>query len=263
MRYVMESSDEARRLLVQERSGNAREALLLTGLQPGNRVLDAGCGPGGITELIAELVGPSGQVTGMDLSEERLALARQLNQRHAQVRLHSGDVRRTGLPDAAFDYTWCQFVLQYVPERWAALAELVRVTRPGGKVVISEFDGFGLGNWPCPEPLREWCLRFTEALRRTVGLDVYVGRKVFNAMRQLGLTQVRVHLLPQYVIAGRADAAMSLDWETRFSALEPAMAPLLGGLEDYRAMCQKYLELLADPDALKYSILLVTEGTRP
>ena len=56
---------------------------------------------------------------------------------------------------------------------------------------------------------------------------------------------------------------MRLRWETRFSALEPVRPPLLGGLEDYRVMCQKYLELLADPDALKYSILLVTEGTRP
>ncbi|PTL77483.1 SAM-dependent methyltransferase [Vitiosangium sp. GDMCC 1.1324] len=259
----MESRDEARRLLVQERSGNAREALLAAGLQRGDRVLDAGCGPGGITELIAEMVGSSGHVTGMDVSEERLAQARQLNQHHAHVRFQSGDVRRTGLPDAAFDFTWCQFVLQYVPDRWDALAELARVTRPGGKVVISEFDGFGLGNWPFPEPLQQWCQHFTNALLRTVGLDVHVGRKVFHAMRQLGLAQVRVHLLPQFVIAGTADAAMYQDWETRFSALEPAVAPLLGGLEDYRAMCQKYLELLADPDALKYSILLVTEGTRP
>ena len=263
MSYIMESSDETRRLLVQERTGNAREALLLAGLQEGDRVLDAGCGPGGISELIARLVGPSGQVTGMDMSEERLARARQLNQHHAHARFHSGDVRRTGLPDQAFDYTWCQFVLQYLPERWEALAELTRVTRPGGKVVISEFDGFGLGNWPFPDDLRSWCQRFTDALLRVAGLDVHVGRKVFNAMRQQGLTQVRVHVLPQFVIAGAADAAHQQDWETRFSAMESAVAPLLGGLEDYRTMSRRYLQLLADPDALKYSILLVTEGTRP
>ncbi len=72
MRYLMESTDETRRLLVQERTGNARDALLLSGLKPGDRVLDAGCGPGGISEVIAELVGPTGHVTGVDLSEERL-----------------------------------------------------------------------------------------------------------------------------------------------------------------------------------------------
>ncbi|WP_434381419.1 methyltransferase domain-containing protein [Melittangium boletus] len=263
MKYVMESGDETRRLLVQEQADFSREALRLTGLTTGARVLDAGCGPGGITAFLAEWVGPSGQVTGMDLSPERLANARQLNQHHAHVQFHSADIRRTGLPDAAFDFTWSQFVLQYLPDRWDALAELVRVTRPGGKVVISEFDGFGMDFWPAPEPLRDWCLRFTQAIERTVGLDIHVGRKVFHAMRRLGLRDVRVHLLPQYVIAGAADSAMSLDWETRFSALESALAPVLGGVEDYRLMSRKYLELLADSDALKYSILLVTEGTRP
>ena len=263
MSYIMESRDEARRLLVQEHTGNAREALLLAGLLPGQRVLDAGCGPGGITELLARLVGPSGHVTGLELNAERLEAARRLNASHPHVHLREGDLHATGLEDGAFDFTWCQFVLQYLPRRWDVLAELMRVTRPGGKVVISEFDGFGSLNWPMPEPVRDWCQRLTGALLRTTGLDIHVGRKVFHAMRRAGLTGVRVHLLPQYIIAGAADAVVLQDWETRFSALEPHVAPLLGGVEDYRLMSQKYLELLADPDALKYSILLVTEGTRP
>jgi ubiquinone/menaquinone biosynthesis C-methylase UbiE len=261
--YVMESGDETRRLLVQEQADFSREALRRVGLREGHRVLDAGCGPGGITEYMAGVVGPTGHVTGMDLSEERLGSARRLTAHHPQVRILSADIRRTGLPEASFDLAWSQFVLQYLPERWSALAELMRVTRPGGKVVISEFDGFGMDNWPMPPDLRAWCQRFTELIHSVVGLDVYVGRKVFHAMRQVGLTQVRVHLLPQYVIAGAADPSMCQDWETRFSALESVLAPLLGGVEEYRLMSRKYLELLADPDALKYSILLVTEGTRP
>jgi ubiquinone/menaquinone biosynthesis C-methylase UbiE len=259
----MESSEETRRLLVQERMGNAREALLLAGLKPGDRALDAGCGPGGISEMMAELVGPSGHVTGLDLSEERLAEARQINRRRSHVRFLQGDVRRTGLPDASVDFTWCQFVLQYVPDRQVALQELVRVTRPRGKVVISEFDGFGLNNWPLPEPLREWSLKFVEVVTRTTGFDIFVGRKMFTEMRRMGLVDVRVHLLPQYVIAGAADTTLMVDWETRFNTLEPVVAAQLGGLEAYRAMCREYLQLLADPDALKYSVLLVTEGTRP
>lgn len=263
LNYIMESGDEARRLLVQERTGNAREALRRAGLAAGHRVLDAGCGPGGITDIIAEEVGASGHVTGMDLSEERLAQARRVNERHAHVRLHVGDVRDTRLPDASFDFTWSQFVLQYLPDRRAALEELVRVTRPGGRVVISEFDGFGMNNWPFPEPLRDWCQRFVDAVRQRTGVDIHVGRKVFTELRALGLSAVKVHLLPQYVIAGEADLDLRQDWETRFSALEPVVAPVLGGVEAYRAMCQEYLQLLVNPDVLKYSVLLVTEATRP
>ncbi|WP_395842302.1 class I SAM-dependent methyltransferase [Archangium violaceum] len=262
MRYIMESSDETRRLLVQERTGNAREALRLSGLKPGDRVLDAGCGPGGITEMISELVGTSGHVTGLDISEDRLAEARQINDRHPNVQFVHADVRRTGLQDASFDFTWCQFVVQYLPDRRVALQELVRVTRPGGKVVISEFDGFGMQNWPFPEELREWCVRFVEAVLRVTGFDINVGRKIFTELRQLGLSNVRVHLLPYQVIAGTASPELMLDWQTRFSALEPVVAPALGGLETYRARCQEYLQFLADPDSLKYSPLLVTEGTR-
>lgn len=261
MSYIMESSDETRRLLVQERTGNAREALLLSGLKPGARVLDAGCGPGGITQLIAELVGASGQVVGLDLSEERLAEARRLNP-HPHVSFVRSDVRRMDVPDASFDYTWCQYVLQYLPDWRETLTGLTRTLRPGGKLVISEFDGFGLLNWPFPEALHAWCQRFIDALLSATGFDIHIGRKVFTEMRRLGLTQVRTHLLPQYVIGGEASEVMVLDWKTRFTALEPLLASALGGLETYRAMSQQYIQLLADPDALKYSVLLVTEGTR-
>lgn len=261
MRYIMESSDETRRLLVQERTGNAREALLLSGLKPGARVLDAGCGPGGITQVIAELVGSSGQVVGLDMSEERLEEARRLNP-HPHVSFLRSDVRRMDVPDASFDYTWCQFVLQYLPDWRETLPGLVRVLRPGGKLVISEFDGFGLLNWPFPEALHSWGQRFLDAIFRATGFDIHIGRKVFTELRRLGLAHVRVHLLPQYVIEGEASEVMILDWKTRFTALEPLLAPALGGLETYRAMSQQYLQLLADPDALKYSVLLVTEGTR-
>jgi SAM-dependent methyltransferase len=260
--YIMESGDETRRLLVQERTGNAREALLLSGLKPGTRALDVGCGPGGITQMIAELVGPSGQVLGLDMSDERLVEARRLNQDHAHVSFLRSDVRRMDVPDAAYDYAWCQFVLQYMPDWRQTLPELVRVLRPGGKLVISEFDGFGLLNWPFPDALHSWGQRFLDAIFQATGFDILIGRKVFTELRRLGLSNVRVHLLPQYVIDGVASETMILDWKTRFTALESLLSPALGGLETYRAMSRDYLQLLADPDALKYSVLLVTEGTR-
>ena len=262
MSYIMESSDETRRLLVQERTGNAREALQLSGLQPGFRVLDAGCGPGGITDMIADLVGASGQVVGLDLSDERLAEARRINLARPNVSFLKSDVRRMDLPDASFDYLWCQFTLQYLADWRQALPEMLRVVRPGGKLVISEFDGFGLLNWPFPEALASFGQRFLDAVFRATGFDVYIGRKVFTELSLLGPAQVRVHLLPQYVIAGSASELMVLDWKTRFSALEPLLAPALGGLESYRALSQQYLQLLADPHALKYSVLLVTEATK-
>ncbi|HSP81091.1 MAG TPA: methyltransferase domain-containing protein, partial [Myxococcaceae bacterium] len=153
MTYIMESGAETQRLIAQQRADNVRQALALTGLRPGAHVLDAGCGPGVITGELAEVVGPSGRVTGLELSPERLEEARRLNAHRPEVSFVQADIRRTGLPDASFDYSWSQFVLEYLPDRRVAIEELMRVTRPGGKVVVSEIDGLGFNNWPFPESL--------------------------------------------------------------------------------------------------------------
>ncbi|MCE9666795.1 methyltransferase domain-containing protein [Myxococcus stipitatus] len=261
--YLMESTEEGRRLLAQEgASGYVRSVLVATGLQPGARALDAGCGPGGISETMAELVGPAGAVVGLDLNEERLREARARNAHRPWVRFAQADVRRTGLPDASVDYVWSQYVFEYLPDRPVALAELMRVTRPGGRVVVSDIDGLGFQNWPFPEHLRVGTQRIVDALA-TRGFDLHVGRKLFSEFRSAGLQDVRVHLLPYYLVAGAADERLMKDWEIRFAALEPVAAPAFGGHAPYQEHCREFLRMLADPDGFKYAVTLVTEGTRP
>ncbi|WP_171420177.1 methyltransferase domain-containing protein [Corallococcus exercitus] len=260
--YLMESADESRRLLEQEQSQDTRAMLGRTGLKPGHRVLDAGCGPGGIAELMAELVGEGGHVTGVDLHEGRVAEARARNAHRPHLTFLQADVRTTGLPADAFDYAWSQYVFEYLPDRHAALAELIRVTRPGGRVVVSDIDGLGFQNWPFPEHLREGTQRIVEALA-TRGFDLYVGRKLFSEFRRAGLTDVRVHLMPFYLCAGAAEARLVRDWKTRFEALAPVGAAAFGGPAAYQSHCDDFLAMLQDPEGLKYAVTLVTEGTKP
>ncbi|MFY1827001.1 methyltransferase domain-containing protein [Myxococcus fulvus] len=261
--YLMESTEEGRRLLAQEgASDNMRTLLGSTGLVTGGRALDAGCGPGGISETMADLVGPTGQVTGVDLNEDRLREASQRNAHRPWLRFQQADIRRTGLPDASVDYVWSQYVFEYLPDRPVALAELMRVTRPGGKVVVSDIDGLGFQNWPFSDALRDGTQRIVDALA-TRGFDLHVGRKLFSEFREAGLVDVKVHLLPFYLVAGAADARLMRDWEVRFAALAPVAAPAFGGMESYQAHCRDFLAMLADPSGLKYAVTLVTEGTRP
>lgn len=260
--YLMESPEEAQRLLAQQRNSEALRLLGMTGLEPGARALDAGCGPGAITEAMAELVGERGQVTALDLSQERLLEARRLCAHRPNVSLVQADVRSTGLPQDSFDYTFCQFVLQYLPDRHLAVQELVRLTRPGGKVVLSDIDGFGLSNWPFPDSLRQGSQRFLEALEQH-GFDLFVGRKLYAELRQAGVQELRVHVLPYYSLAGAAGEHHLQDWRVRFRALEPVVAPALGGPQPYWAWCHGYLDMLADPGTFKYAVQLVTEGRKP
>lgn len=259
--YLMESEAESRRLAEQARALPVRQHLLSTGLAEGMTALDAGCGPGAITSLMGELVGPQGHVVGLDVHEPRLAEARAVCAHLPRCRFVLGDVRRTGLPDASFDYVWSQYVFEYLPDPERALEELLRVTRPGGHVVVADVDGLGLHNWPFPPELEEGCRIFMAALS-AAGFDLHVGRKMFHLYRKAGLRDVRVHLAPVWVVAGAADTRLLQDWTLRFSTLEPVVASAFGGSAAYRAFTDRYLGLLSDPDALKYAVLLLTEGRK-
>jgi ubiquinone/menaquinone biosynthesis C-methylase UbiE len=259
--YLMESETEARRLAEQARALPVHGHLVATGLGPGMKALDAGCGPGIITAVMAEVVGRQGSVLGFDLHPQRLEEARAHCAPLPQCSFLQADIRKTGLPSDSFDSVWSQFVVEYLRDPEVALAELIRVTRPGGRVVISEVDEPGRHVWPCPPEIAEGFARFSAAVA-AAGLDLQIGRKLFHLFRRAGLEQVRVHLVPLWVVAGEADARLLNDWKQRFATLEPVVAPAFGGVEPYRASYARYLELLLDPDALKYSVLLMTEGRK-
>lgn len=257
----MEHSAESRRLLAQEQANPSLERLRLTGLTAGQAALDMGCGPGAVTSAMAALVGPKGSVTAADPSPERLEEARRRLFGLPQVRFEQAALPGTGLPAASFDYVWCQFVLEYLAEPTSALGELARLTRPGGKVVVSEIDGFGLAYWPAPAVVERGRATFLDALAKT-GFDLFIGRKLFHHFHALGLADVKVHLSPFHVTAGAADEQLEDDWRTRFEALSPVMVPAFGGPAPWREFQAAYLALLADPTAFKYSVILTAEGTR-
>jgi SAM-dependent methyltransferase len=115
--------------------------LLLEGLdlQPGEALLDVACGPGSVTRAAAIEVGPTGRVTGVDLSPAMLAIAQAkpvpaeagaIDYRHAPA-------DRLPVADADFDAAACQQGLQFFPSPAAALAEMRRALRPGGRVAIA------------------------------------------------------------------------------------------------------------------------------
>jgi SAM-dependent methyltransferase len=257
----MESQAEARRLAEQARALPVREHLITTGLAPSMKALDAGCGPGVITAVMGERVGSQGSVLGVDIHPQRLADARAHCATLPQCSFLQGDLRKLDLASDTFDYVWCQYVLEYLPDPQAALAELIRVTRPGGRVVVSDMDGLGMLNWPFPADLEEDCRKYAAAAA-AAGVDMHVGRKMFHFFRRAGLEHIRVHMAPTWIIAGAADARLLSDWKQRFATLAPVAVPAFGGKEAYDAFCERYLGLLSDPDALKYSVHLITEGQK-
>ena len=112
-------------------------------LQAGERVVDIGSGPGLLAVEMAEQVGPAGQVIGLDLSDSMLALSRR---RCGDLptdkcpRFLKADAARLPFADSTFDVAVSTQVYEYVPDVPAALAELYRVLRPRGRVLILDTD---------------------------------------------------------------------------------------------------------------------------
>lgn len=114
------------------------------GIQKGMRVLELGCGPGEVTELLAELVGPSGEVVAVDRNEASLEKGRERVAANglSQVRFVSGDVTQelSLVDEGPFDALVGRRVLMYLADPVAALRSLAKYLRKGAIVAFEETD---------------------------------------------------------------------------------------------------------------------------
>jgi ubiquinone/menaquinone biosynthesis C-methylase UbiE len=120
------------------------EYVTLLGVSPGERVLDVGCGSGAVTRTLARRVAPGGRVIGLDASPALLEVARELAKEAGlgdAIEFKAGDCRTLPFPDASFDAVLAATTLSHVPVPARALLEMVRVTRPGGRVGVFDVDG--------------------------------------------------------------------------------------------------------------------------
>src|SRR6266540_732630 len=109
-------------------------------LEAGERVLDLGCGAGTDSLVAAQMVGPEGRVTGIDMTPQMLAKARaaaaELGARN--VVLVDGEVERLPFEDAAFDVVISNGVIDLIPDKDAVFGEIFRVLAPGGRLQIAD-----------------------------------------------------------------------------------------------------------------------------
>jgi arsenite methyltransferase len=114
-----------------------REAL---GATSGERILDVGCGPGFFVADLLEDVGPSGSVVGVDRSPQMLGAARQRNEASTNASFLEGEATALPVDGGSFDAALCVQVLEYVPDTVAALSEMRRALRTGGRLLVWDID---------------------------------------------------------------------------------------------------------------------------
>ena len=114
----------------------------LAGLQPGEQVLDVGCGTGTLAMEAARRVGRAGRVAGVDPGTQQIARARAKAARHSiPVEFQIGVIERLPFPDQTFDVVFSTLMMHHLPAplKRQGLAEIARVLKPGGRLVIADF----------------------------------------------------------------------------------------------------------------------------
>ncbi len=109
-------------------------------LEPGERVLDLGCGAGTDTLVAAQMVGPEGRVTGIDMTPEMLAKARGAADEMGATNVDfvEGEVEQLPFPDGTFAVVISNGVIDLIPDKDAVFSEIVRVLGPGGRIQIAD-----------------------------------------------------------------------------------------------------------------------------
>lgn len=203
--YLLGRADaEAERLTRQIVTlGSDSEAQLdRIGIKHGEKVIDLGCGPGGVLHLLAERVGKRGHVLGIDRGRHFVELAQGFVKSRGltQVEVREGDAYDTGLPRASFDGGHMRLLLVNVPEPERAVRELVALVRPGGWVASFEADYL-----PCccdpPLPALDRLMEAYAAYACAQKIDLAVGRRMHRMFREAGVTDISVdaivHVFPE------------------------------------------------------------------
>jgi SAM-dependent methyltransferase len=180
-----------------------KRGLRRAGLKPGMRAADFGCGVGAMTRNLAEMVGPLGSATGIDLHQSQLAEAANLCAARglANVSFCNADACDTRLPDNTFDLVYCRFLLIHVPDPVACLREMKRVLKPGGIVFAEDGDLLSGGGTP-PSALDHFGGLF-ERLGPRKGVDYRLGRDLYHHVKRADFDDIEVDIYQPAYSRGR------------------------------------------------------------
>jgi SAM-dependent methyltransferase len=169
-----------------------RQFLLEAGLTKGMRVADFGCGSGFVSRMLAEVVGPSGNVVGVDVNGAQIEQARKLSAKEGLTNTSfiEASAYDTGLPRNTFDLVYCRFLLLHLADPGACLREMRDILKPGGILVIEDGDLATAASIP-PTALDAFADLFCR-LGPLRGVDYSIANRLCHLVAGAGLSLVNL-----------------------------------------------------------------------
>jgi SAM-dependent methyltransferase len=246
-----------------EIAAESRWLLDRIGVPEGAQAVDVGCGPRGCLDLLAERVGSTGTVTGVDRDEESVRIARRfVSERHlGNARVIHADARATGLPRRAFDLALARLVLVNVPYPEEIVAEMVALVRPGGIVAFHEADYV---SHTCDPPLPAWnrLVGLLVGYSSANGIDLFIGKKVPRLLREAGLSEIVMDPVVHPCPPGHPRRTLLLEFAENLR--DRLIATRVVTATEFDAVVDAVQRHLDDPDTLVLSHIYIRAwGRRP
>ena len=259
--YAIDSDTEAERLERQAQLAEIEKHLEFIPISDASRVLDVGCGSGSMTRLLAK-ANPKAQIIGFDARNEYLDVARQLAAEEglSNVEFIEGDAFALPFDDDEFDLVWNKYLMQWLHDPKAALAEMKRVTRPGGKVVSCTFDGFMLEHHPVDAELQQ----FLEKVMPHI-CDSYAARKIPGMLTELGFRDVSVEIERDklFTVVGRIEDEARRNLDVQWKAGFPYVAKIWGNEDEAASFVRRLFDYFDREDTFSACALYFVTGTVP
>lgn len=247
--------------------------LAALGIGPGSRVLEIGCGGGGLLADVAGRVGPTGSVVGVDRDPVLLAAARDRVAAYPWAEVIATDAMAYDPGPTRFDAVHCRLVLMHQSDPQAFVDHLVALARPGGRIAVQEYDMDGMTDAPvltCSPPfpaLERVAATLWATARQTRGIDFHAGRKALARLVAAGLRDMRVHVGAIAYPLGDPALDINLEMFGRPGASAEVAATGLMGADEYEALLAEIRAARQDPAfaarLVRHQLLIATVGQKP
>ena len=173
-----------------QRTVASHAGFVISRLKPEQRLLDCGCGPGSISCDFAQIL-KRGHVHGIDREESQIELARNraLQLALSNITFDVASIYNLPFDDSSFDVVFAHAIFEHISEPNTAVAEMLRVLRPGGIAAIRSPDWGGFLVGPDVPGLQN-AIRSYAALQTANGGDIHIGRKLPGLLRQTGFESI-------------------------------------------------------------------------
>lgn len=263
--YLMENDEEWLRLETKTDPKAFQAQAEWSGIRPGMRVLDAGCGPGLTTAILHRMVQPGGEALGVDYSPALIEYARAKYADTPGIRFETHDIREPLRESCSFDAVIVRFVLEYnLAESERIVNNLTPTLKKEGIISLIDLDYNCLSHYPLPPAMESHLVDLMHLLEEKFNFDPYAGRKLYACLYNAGYRNITVDMRAHHLIYGPPKDSDLFNWLKKAEVVTRKAEHLFKDYPGGRSgFFEAFRAFFNDPSRFTYTPVILCRGIRP